>query len=72
MGFKSYQGNGFYPSAYSLQKEVKQMNSNYIIEAVPGNVIGVQQSLQKKLTERLQHIVSCDPSLQRVKKFKLK
>jgi len=49
--------NSHIPSAYSLQKEAKQMNSKYTIEAVPGNAIGVQQSLQKKLTERLQHLV---------------
>jgi len=61
--------NSYLPS---LQKEVKQINSEYIIEAVPGTAIGVQQSLQKKLTERLQHIVSCDPSLQRIKKIQVK
>ena len=40
----------------SLQKEAKQMNSKYTIEAVAGNATGVRQSLQKKLTERSQHL----------------
>ena len=60
------------PSAYSLQKEAKQMNSKYVIEAVLGNAIGVQQSLEKELTERLQHLLSCDANLQEIRKIQVK
>ena len=48
------------------------MNSKYVIEAVPGNAIGVQQSLEKKLTERLQHLLSCDVNLQGIRKIQVK
>ena len=60
------------PSAYSLQKEAKQTNSKYVIEAIPGNAIGVQQSLEKKLTERLQHLLSCDANLKGISKIQVK
>ena len=51
------------PCWYTINKEAKRLNSECDIFPTPGPVIGVQQSLKKRLTVRLEHLVQSYPTI---------
>ena len=51
------------PCWYTINKEAKRLNSECDIFPTPGPVMGVQQSLRKRLTVWLEHLVQSYPSI---------
>ena len=51
------------PRWSTLNKTSKDMSCNSAIFAIPGPIVGVQQSLKSRLTIRLQQMVKINPSL---------
>ena len=49
------------PRHYKLQLKVAELNHLWDIRPTPNGIVGVQQSLQKRLESRVQHLIQTTP-----------